>query len=646
MRYRFDMTPLTGTLSDYADSVRLIKADETKLEDFWNEMVAKYHYIGFEGQFGCRIKYIIAIGRQPVGAISFCSAVYKLGPRDQYIGWDEETRMKTLPHAVNNNRFLILPWIKIKNLSSHILSASLKQLRIDWQKQYGVELYMVETFVDRQLYSGTSYKAAGWTYLGITQGYGRQGNTFVYHGQPKDIYVKIINRRFKHQFRPDLGRLKKNEAEEILDIINAVPAWRPSVLEAMGLEGINIEEVSGLLAEHLSDYASYLGRSEQKKHFSTLIQGRLSDLERKTNEPIALALSGADSVRNVANFMNNDLWDEKGMLRAYQKKAGQLLFHPEGMITGDGCDFPKRGKHSVGVERQYCGYTNRRDNCQASVMVGYIGQNGYSLLDYELYMPETWFDVDHIDLKKKCKVPEGLMFKTRNELMLESIHKIIESENFNGKYIGLDSSFGNNKNFLDSLPDNFIYFAEVHGNHKVFRRKTVKCLNKSKSSTKTEPSYAPVCVKDFTNNNSIPWNDVVLSIGEKEPTITKDKCIPIIEERSGAASKDIWLYITKLEDGSLKYALCNESMDATIEDIRRLALMRRFIEQCFKECRKHLGMDHYETRTWHGWRRHILLTFISHLFVTKIQKQLNGLSRFSGLMPCKYNPIPIDECPT
>jgi len=108
------MTPLTGTLRDYAGSVRLIKADETKLEAFWDELVAKYHYIGFEGQYGCRVKYIIVIEKQPVGAISFCSAVYKLGPRDQYIGWDEATRMSMLPHMVNNNRFLILPWVKIK----------------------------------------------------------------------------------------------------------------------------------------------------------------------------------------------------------------------------------------------------------------------------------------------------------------------------------------------------------------------------------------------------------------------------------------------------------------------------------------------------------------------------------------------------
>lgn len=649
MHYRFKMDPLTGTLGDYADSVKLIKVDETKLEAFWDYLVAKYHYIGYVGQLGCRIKYIIAIGKQPVGAISFCSAVYKLGPRDRFIGFDEASRMSMLPHMVNNNRFLILPWIKIKNLSSHILSASLKQLRIDWQKQYEVEPYMVETFVDRQLYRGTSYKAANWTYLGITQGYGKQGDTFVYHGQPKDIYIKIMNRRFAKQFHPDLGRLSKNDndVEEITAMINGMPTWYPSVLETMGLKNINIETVPNLLAKHLSSYIPYLGRSEQKEHFTTLVTGRLSDLKRKSNEPIAIAFSGVKSVRNVANFITRDNWDESGMLEFYQKETGELLFHEEGMLTGDGCDFPKKGKHSVGVQRQYCGCLGKTDNCQASVMVGYAGPKGYGLLDYKLYMPQVWLDTDHANLRKECNVPEGFVFKTKNELLSESIRKVASSENFNGKYIGVDSSFGSDKEFLDSLPRNLVYFADVRSNCEVFRSRPLMAVpeysGRGRRPIKAAPSLAPVSVKEIAGDDSIPWNDVVLGIGAKGPIITKDKCIPVIEIRDGFPGKDIWLYIRKLEDGSLKYALCNESMDAAIADIRKPALMRWSIEQCFRECKNHLGLDHYEVRTWHGWHRHILLTLIAHLFVIKLRKQLSVPPRTPGSAPYVDSPVSLEE---
>lgn len=280
-------------------------------------------------------------------------------------------------------------------------------------------------------------------------------------------------------------------------------------------------------------------------------------------------------------------------------------------------------------------------------MTGYAGPNGYGLLDYELYMPKQWLDAEHADLRKKCNVPEKLTFKTKNELLLESIHRIANSENFKGKYVGVDSSFGNDKAFLDALPKNLVYFADVHCNCKVFKTRPDMAIpeysGRGKRPTKALPSFAPVSVKEIAEDESIPWNDVVLGIGAKGPIITKDKCIPVVEVRGDGPGKDIWLYIRRLEDGSLKYALCNESMEATISDIRKLALMRWSIEQCFNEFKQHLGMDHYEVRTWQGWHRHILLTLISHLFVVKMRTQLSVLPRSPGAAPYANSPVTLDE---
>lgn len=166
---------------------------------------------------------------------------------------------------------------------------------------------------------------------------------------------------------------------------------------------------------------------------------------------------------------------------------------------------------------------------------------------------------------------------------------------------------------------------------------------RGKRPSKAAPSFAPVSVKEIAEDDSIPWNDVVLGIGAKGPIITKDKCIPVVEVRDDGPGKDIWLYIRRLEDGSLKYALCNESMGATIADIRKPALMRWSIEQCFNECKQHLGMDHYEVRTWHGWYRHILLTLIAHLFVAKVRKQLSVRPRSPGSAPYVDSPVSLDE---
>ncbi|MDR1084713.1 MAG: DUF4338 domain-containing protein, partial [Deltaproteobacteria bacterium] len=298
----FERTVLTGDLGSFTEPVRFHKVDETKREVLWDNLVREHHYLGYESMTGGRVKYLITMGKRLLGAISFCSAACKLGPRDLFIGWDEKTRLEYLPHLLNNNRFLILPWIQIRNLASHVLSLSLKIVRTDWIKQYDAEPYLVETFVDPAKYSGTSCIAANWTYLGVTQGFGRQGKSFVFHGCEKDIYAYIMNRRFKKIFRPDTGRLP-NEREELLKMINGIPVHFPKILEKIGVTSLNSEKFAQLLAEHLGPYIPFLGRKEHLSHLIIMIQGRLSDLERKSMEPIALAFKGAGEVRNMANFM-------------------------------------------------------------------------------------------------------------------------------------------------------------------------------------------------------------------------------------------------------------------------------------------------------------------------------------------------------
>jgi len=342
MIYRYSTTPLTGKISDYEDELLLNKVDETKWEKYWNKIVQERHYLGFEGSFGGRVKYIITLGDRIVGAISFCSAVYHLGPRDAYIGWDEETRVAMLPHLVNNNRFLILSEVNIQNLASCVLAMSLRRMRKDWEEQYGIAPYMVETFVDREQYLGTCYKASNWTYLGTTKGYGKIGKGFVYHGRRKDLYVYILDRQFASQFKPDISRVY-NEREEVSAMINGTPMWYSSLLKELGITDNPGQKITQRFIDHVSRYTPFLGRSENKLHFVSILQGLLSDLKRKSIEPIAIAFEGSDSVRNVTNFMSRGKWDDAGALAEGQAELSKLLSHEEGMLTGDNTSFPKKG---------------------------------------------------------------------------------------------------------------------------------------------------------------------------------------------------------------------------------------------------------------------------------------------------------------
>jgi SRSO17 transposase len=591
MLYQYEKTPITGTVNEYEGQIRLHKVNETKWEPFWDELVKANHYLGYESVIGARVKYIITLGKQIAGAISFCSAAYKLGPRDEYIGWDEKTRLNMLPHLVSNNRFLILPWIHIQNLASRILSMSLQRLRVDWEKQYETAPYMVETFVDREQYLGTCYQASNWVYLGITKGYGRIGKDFVYHGRKKDLYVYIMNRQFTRQFKPDISRVY-NEREELSTMINGIPMWSPSLLKKIGITGNPAGQIKEKFVDHLMRFTKFLGRKEHKQHLASMVQGLLSDLDRKSIEPIAIAFEGEDNVRNLTNFMSKSKWDDKGMLAEYQAELSENLAHEEGMITGDGTDFPKKGNKSVGVARQYCGRTGKVDNCQAGVMAGYASPKGYGIIDYGLYMPEKWFDDDHADQRKECKVPKSLKFRTKNDMLLEMINNAHQSGKYPAKYVSVDSSFGNDNHFLDSLPADIIYFADVRSSCQVFVKRP-DCSVPAYSGTgrkpaKEKPAFRPLTVKEVLAQSETPWDHVVLGIGAKGPVITEDKCLPVVEVRDGLPGKDVWLYIRKLENGGIKYSLCNAPAGAPLESIRKPALMRWSIEQCFKECKDYL----------------------------------------------------------
>jgi hypothetical protein len=226
------------------------------------------------------------------------------------------------------------------------------------------------------------------------------------------------------------------------------------------------------------------------------------------------------------------------------------------------------------------------------------------------------------------------------------IVKAVDSGIFKGKYVGVDCSFGKDHVFLDSIPEKLIYFADVPSNQLVFLGRPEMLVPEYSGKGRRpglSPSFPPRHVKDLADDPSMVWQDVVLGNGAKGPITAKDKRVKVVECRDGKPGKAVWLYIRKLEDGSIKYALCNESMDATLEMVRAPALMRWSIEQLFKECKDYLGMDHYEARGWTAWRRHILFTLIAHLFLTKLRRKFSVKTNSPGPAPIVLKPVPLDE---
>lgn len=190
-----DSSALTGNLNELLP-VSFAMVRGRKEEYLFNGIIGKYHYLGYHQGNGRQLKYIVYSQERIIAAIGFAAAAYKTAPRDNYIGWDEQTRKRNLVKVVNNNRFLILPWVNVKNLASYILGYISRNLRTDWQNYHQIDIALMETFVEAERFQGTCYKAANWKYLGKTKGRTRNDRYTQIKAPIKDIYVYPLTKNF------------------------------------------------------------------------------------------------------------------------------------------------------------------------------------------------------------------------------------------------------------------------------------------------------------------------------------------------------------------------------------------------------------------------------------------------------------------
>ena len=618
---------LAGKLKDHLP-VEITAVNRTALEPSWDYMVKNYHYLGYEKMIGPRIKYLACYEGIPIAFLSYKSAFFKVAARDAYIGWSTQQKNLYLKHVVNNNRFLILPWVQVKYLASHLLSRTLKMLQSDWPQRFDAEPYLVETFVDNN-YSGTCYRAANWTYLGETSGFAKNGSTYTYHGRRKSIYLYVYAEKKLKTLTNSTPcyQTLKYKRERVPNMMLHTPTWDPKILKEVGINEDEISSLGDSLDQYLAIYRPCYARKDQQKHGETFVKGLLSNLKRKSIEPIALESVGPSGVRPLQIFFKHSPVDDEMMLHIYQQRLASKISSPEGMINTDVSDFVKKGKNSVGVFRQHCGAVGKVENSQSGVFVGYSSKSGYGLIDRSLFMPEAWFGEDYAELRFDCGVPEDLTFKTRIELALNMIKRTVESGLFPARWIGCDSFFGRSKDFLSSLPESCYYFADVPENTLVWPEMPEVFIpeysGRGPRPTKQKASTAPVPVSQIAEDESSPWQQKVLGEGAKGPIISQVKVLRVIEAKKEKGHylpyREVWLYIRSYANGRVKYAFSNAPADTTQKELDQAALMRWPIEQCFEECKSHLGMKDYETRSWVAWHRHMLYVFIAHLFVTELR---------------------------
>jgi SRSO17 transposase len=575
----------------------------------WKQVVERYHYLGVKMPTGRRLHYLVYAGQEPIGALGWKGGSLKLRARDCFVGWDPRQREDFLDHVVNNYRFVLVGWLRVANLASHVLARGMREVCGDWQARYGVAPWLLETFVDARRFAGTTYRAAGWQAVGSSSGYGKHGRQYAYHGERKEVYLYVVQKDFRHligcQQRPDpevSGAVKIWEGELRMMIQNA--GFDPKLIDWTELDAAMRNDIAGKLIEFHQLFRDCFVRSQQRLLGLGYLRGLVSDIERKNIEAIALAFGGQTKVRCMQNFLSRYPWDEEKMLERGHSLLLESIGERQGMWCVDSTEFPKKGKESVGVAWQYCGARGKAENCQSGVFASFTCDGGYGLLEGRLYLPQKWFSPEYEQRRQACKIPEELSFATKIQIALELLQRQKSRGIFAAQWVGCDAFFGVDSGFRDELAAMGItYLAAIKPKSKVWV---------------DEQSFV---VAELAGGVGLQWQQVILAEGAKGPIAAQVARIRVCDNRGDKPGLRQWLILRRLEDGRLKYYLSNASAhvaEKTLWD----ALVRRWpIEQCFEDGKKHLGMDHYENRSWTGWHRHMLYVSLAMLFLLRLRLQ-------------------------
>ena len=197
--------PITGFRGDLRD-LRLAPVNDRRDLALWRELIARYHYLGYTALTGARMHYLIYDGDRVLGAIGFGASAWALAPRDRFIGWTRAERERHLPLVVNNARFLLLPWVRVKYLASAVLALAAKHVQVDWLDRHHFRPVLLETFTDPRFFAGTCYRAANWIYVGDTQGRGKLDRHTTRSLPIKAIFLYPLDSHFRQRLTAPDGR--------------------------------------------------------------------------------------------------------------------------------------------------------------------------------------------------------------------------------------------------------------------------------------------------------------------------------------------------------------------------------------------------------------------------------------------------------
>ncbi len=294
----------------------------------------------------------------------------------------------------------------------------------------------------------------------------------------------------------------------------------------------------------------------------------------------------------------------------------------------DGSDIPKKGNRSAGVARQYCGATGKVDNCQAGVFLAYSNSGGATLVDGDLYLPESWFTQEKKKLWKDCRIPESCAFWTKPQMALEMIGAIHARGQLPVKWILADEGFSRDSSFLDGIPKDYFYFCEVPSDTRIWlaRPQTQEYIPRGGTAPRVrikKGELQPKQVSQILDCPDLKWEIRTLKEGAKGPLVSRIARMRVVEVRNGLPGEDVWLFLRRNpETDEVKFFLSNAPENTSLDEMSEVSVARWPIETCFQEAKGQLGMDQYEVRSYTGWQHHMTLIMLAHHFLIQVRHRL------------------------
>lgn len=385
------------------------------------------------------------------------------------------------------------------------------------------------------------------------------------------------------------------------------------------------------LDRFLKDFADCAGMPT-RRHISTYVRGQLSNLPRKSIEPIALEADvHPRTLQHLLSFLS---WDEDLMRRKLQVRvaAAHGGRHAIGVI--DETSFVKKGTKTPGVQRQYCGTSGKTDNCTVTVHLGLADQDFHALLDGELYLPESW--VSDPERCREAKISEGMAFRPKTDIALELVDRAVGNgvefgwftfdEGYGGKPPFLAGMIARGQRYIGEVPKTFMGWAdeppflnadeEIPGG--MGRPRTFPRL--AGGAHPSQPVQELAGLIDMASKRTWHIKDT-----EKGPEVWHVGSMPFFPQIAGMPGPLHWLIVAiPILGGDPKYFVSNAAPGVPLEVLLSVAFSRWHIERCFQDDKGEIGLDHFEVRNYLSLKRHLILSALSFLFLAETNLALRG----------------------